>query len=93
MCPTINEGDIVIYRRTNSKKFSPKEGSIVVVKDPQDPKNLIIKRIHKANPIGLELRGDNESNSIDSRQFGLVNRNHLHGVVEAILPQSDQRSF
>ena len=69
MSPTLQQGDIIIYRPIHSKKFLPKKGSIVVVKDPQSTKTLIIKRIYEENPLGLELRGDNEVNSIDSRQL------------------------
>ena len=89
MLPTLSQGDIVIYRPINSKEFAPKEGCIVVVKDPQEPKHLIIKRVHKENPLGLDLRGDNETNSIDSRKFGLVNINYLCGIAEEIIPKRD----
>ena len=86
MNPTLHQGDIVIYRPIHSKKFSPKKGCIVVVKDPQSPQALIIKRVYKENSLGLDLRGDNERNSIDSRQFGLVSRSYLRGIVEHIIP-------
>ncbi len=89
MLPTLRQGDIVIYRPVNPSKLSPKKGWIVVVKDPQEPKTLIIKRVHNENPLGLELRGDNVRNSIDSRQFGLVSHNYLHGIVEQIIPKID----
>ncbi len=88
MLPTIREGDIVIYRPTKTHNFFPKKGSLVVVKDPLEPKTLIIKRVHKCNPLGLELRGDNDINSIDSRQFGLVNHSFLLGIVEQIIKKS-----
>lgn len=87
MLPTLRQGDIVIYRPVNPGNFSPKKGSIVVVKDPIDSKTLIIKRVHQENSLGLELRGDNEINSIDSRKFGLVNHTYLRGVVEQIIPK------
>ena len=90
MIPTLHQGDIVIYRPINSHIFLPKEGCIVVVEDPQQPKSLIIKRVHKENSLGLELRGDNQENSIDSRQFGLVNHNYLRGIVEHIIPKTNQ---
>ena len=90
MIPTLHQGDIVIYRPINSHFFSPKKGCIVVVEDPQQPKSLIIKRVHKENSLGLELRGDNQENSIDSRQFGLVNHNYLRGIVEHIIPKTNQ---
>ena len=85
MLPTLHQGDIVIYRPIIPGEYLPKKGSIVVVNNPQDPKILIIKRVHQENPLGLELRGDNEKNSIDSRQFGLVNPTSLRGVVEEII--------
>ena len=87
MFPTLREGDIVIYRPINPGKFAPKKGCIVVVKDPLASKELIVKRVYKENPFGLELRGDNPIRSIDSRQFGLVNRTLLCGVVEQIIPK------
>ena len=85
MSPTLKNGDIVIYRPTKPGDFPPKKGLIVVVKDPLDPKSLIIKRVHKENSSGLELRGDNTSVSIDSRRFGLVNYNYLCGIVEKVI--------
>ena len=89
MLPTLCQGDIVIYRPISSKEYTPKRGSIVVVKDPQELKHLIIKRVHNENPLGLDLRGDNEANSIDSRKFGLVNLDYLCGIVEEIISNRD----
>ena len=91
MLPTLQEGDMVIYRPIKPGKFSPQKGSIVVVKDPIDLTTLIIKRVHQANSLGLELRGDNNINSIDSRKYGLVNHNYLRGVVEQIIPKVNSR--
>ncbi len=87
MLPTLRQGDIVLYRPVDPENFVARQGSIVVVQNPQDSKGLIIKRIHKENTLGLDLRGDNEENSIDSRQFGLVNYNCLRGIVEHIIFQ------
>ena len=89
MLPTLHQGDIVIYRPVKPGKFSPKKDCIVVVKNPLEPKTLIIKRIHQENPFGLELRGDNAIESIDSRQFGLVSHAALCGVVEQIISKND----
>ncbi|WP_320667134.1 nickel-type superoxide dismutase maturation protease [Prochlorococcus sp. MIT 1307] len=85
MLPTLQEGDIVIYRPINSLDASLKEGCIVITQDPLDLESIIIKRVHKKTSLGLELRGDNENNSIDSRKFGLVNYNFLCGIVEQII--------
>ncbi len=89
MLPTISQGDRVIYRPVDPSKFSPNQGSIVVVKDPLDPNSLLVKRVYKKSLLGLELRGDNELNSVDSRKFGLVSHSSLCGVVEQIFPQAN----
>ncbi len=88
MRPTLLNGDFVIYKPVNQGNCFPKKGSIVVVKNPIDPEVLIIKRVKRSSPVGLELRGDNEVSSIDSRQFGLVNKNQLCGIVEQIIPNN-----
>ena len=41
----------------------PSKGCIVLVEDPLEPKNLIIKRVHQKFSNGLELRGDNENSA------------------------------
>ncbi len=85
MLPTLKEGDIVIYRPIQSNEFLPQEGTIAVVKDPINPSILLIKRIYKVISTGIDIRGDNIKNSIDSRQFGLVNRTNLCGIVEQVI--------
>ncbi len=88
MWPTLKEGDIVIYRQLSNFKSLTKSGDIVVLNDPLEPNSLIVKRIYKETKLGLELRGDNEQNSIDSRSFGLVNYSQLIGIVEEVIPNS-----
>lgn len=87
MMPTISHGDLVIYRPIKNKQFIVKEGCIVVISHPLDPKNLMVKRVHQCNKWAIDLRGDNETSSIDSRQFGVVNHQHLRGIVEQIIPK------
>ncbi len=89
MLPSLRHGDIVIYHPMKPRKSSINKGCIVIAKDPLNPKNLIIKRVHKITPLGIELRGDNEVNSIDSRQYGLVNWHDLCGVVEQIISRDN----
>ena len=86
MLPTLCSGDIVIYRPIRQGISFPKKGEIVVARDPITAKQLIIKRVYEINQFGLELRGDNEKNSIDSRQFGLINIKNLCGIVEEVIP-------
>ncbi|WP_320674985.1 nickel-type superoxide dismutase maturation protease [Prochlorococcus sp. MIT 1341] len=85
MIPTICPGDFVIYKPIKGVKFNPSEGTIVIAKDPLDPKGLTVKRILKYNNKGIILRGDNYINSIDSRQYGFIHPNNLFGIVEKII--------
>ena len=87
MLPTLHQGDIVIYRADKTSNLDIRKGLILIIRSPLDPSILIIKRLHQSNPLGLDIRGDNEHASNDSRTFGLVNHSHLHGVVEHIIPR------
>ena len=88
MQPTLFSGDFVIFRPLNcTKKISSvQEGSIVVANHPLNTPKLMIKRVHKISLEGIDLRGDNLNSSTDSRQFGLVRRENIKGVVESIFP-------
>ncbi len=87
MRPTLSPGDLVLYRPINFKSadFCLKQGCLVIVKHPLRTKTLLIKRVHQKNRFGIEIRGDNERESTDSRQFGYVKEQHIHGVVEKII--------
>ena len=85
MLPSLHEGDVVIYKPINTEKVFVQEGEIVVAKHPLEPHNLIIKRVQGNSPYGLDLRGDNCSSSIDSRQFGIVSNQFLIGIVEDVI--------
>ena len=91
MMPTIHPGDLVIYRPIKSNESYPCEGNIVVAKDPVRRNSLIIKRIYKKNSEGLDLRGDNNHASTDSRQFGIVQNHNLCGIVEQIITSKSTR--
>ena len=84
MCPTINPGDRVIFQPINRNDKQLKPGCVVVVRHPLKPQSLLIKRLIAINNSGLELRGDNEHASTDSRHFGLVNRDSLLGIAECV---------
>ena len=88
MLPTLREGDLVIYRPLKEGDKQSLQDCIVVAKDPLDQNNLIVKRVHREEHLGIELRGDNQLKSIDSRQFGLVNRTRLCGIVEQIISKN-----
>ncbi len=88
MQPTLFRGDLIIYRPFREGDPLPEAGEIVVVIDPFNPDSLIIKRVLEFHVHGLELRGDNETKSIDSRQYGIVNHKQLCGVVEQVFSAS-----
>ena len=88
MQPTLSPGDVVIYRPITPNNLYLEKGCLVVLKHPLEQETLIVKRVFQDQTWGIELRGDNERNSIDSRQFGLVDRNKLCGIVEQIIPKS-----
>ncbi len=82
MEPVLSHGDLVLYKRIRNWSNYPLEGRIVVVKNPFDGENLIIKRVYKETLYGIELRGENTKESTDSRHFGLLAKSQLYGIVE-----------
>jgi len=89
MEPTLHHGDRVTLRRTRpflgDVKRVVQPGDVVVLRHPQRPDSLLVKRLWRAEGNGLYVRGDNESASTDSSQFGQVPIGCLWGVVEAVL--------
>ena len=80
MLPSLKEGDIVFFKKYNHDKCSPKVGEIVIFKNPINNQREI-KRIKKIEEICIEVLGDNLENSIDSRSFGLVQKEKIIGIV------------
>ncbi len=93
MEPNLYSGDLVIYRPFRPSKDTLKNGCIVVVRSPLERGNLIIKRIYKHNQTSIELRGDNETSSDDSRKFGLVSLEQVLGVVDQVIPMRTKSEF
>ena len=92
MQPSINDGDLVIYKPLFSVKENlVKKGSIVVLSNPIENKTLIIKRVDLITDKGLIVMGDNNLNSIDSRHFGQVSFKYLRGIVDKVIPIDMQR--
>tara|TARA_B100001250_G_scaffold395326_1_gene400106 strand:+ start:802 stop:1071 length:270 start_codon:yes stop_codon:yes gene_type:complete len=86
MHPTIREGDLVIYKPFDPNKESLKKGYIVVLNNPLRNEELIVKRVSNKRSNAIELRGDNEQASSDSRQFGFINQTEIIGIVIKIFP-------
>jgi nickel-type superoxide dismutase maturation protease len=69
MSPTYLPGE----RLTALRRWRPiRPGDVVVVRDPRDSTQWIVKRCVAKTGSQLDLRGDNAVASTDSREFGLV---------------------
>jgi nickel-type superoxide dismutase maturation protease len=77
MLPAFEHGDRLVLAPTG--RLQP--GQVIALPDPRDATRLLIKRIRTVNDTTLEVRGDNEAASTDSRDFGLVPRAGLVGRV------------
>ncbi len=81
---TIKEGDLITYKKLNSKNIDLEIGDIVVASHPKTKKKIIIKRIHRIYQNKFDLRGDNSYASTDSREFGLIELDLIIGKVDKI---------
>lgn len=77
MLPTLSPGMIVLATRIF---LSLEKGDLVAIAHPQTGK-VLIKRIHQFKREGIDVRGDNASESTDSRQFGLISRKQIIAKV------------
>jgi nickel-type superoxide dismutase maturation protease len=82
MRPTLEPGDYVLVNRWAYHFQSPKRGDVVVVQDPEAPERFLVKRVSDTtNPSQVQLAGDNERLSRDSRAFGPVRIERIVGKV------------
>ncbi len=77
MLPTLAPGDHLLVRRTRRAHAD----DLVVFFDPGVPSRLVVKRVVAAHRDGLEVVGDNQGASRDSKDFGLVPFELLLGVA------------
>ncbi len=83
MSPTLEHGDIIFYKSASLDVEKLDTGSIVIISNPLNQKQLLIKRINGIRDRGIELIGDNEEHSRDSRHFGFININNIEGIAES----------
>ena len=80
MLPTLEPGDRLVVVRL--PPFWPLSvGQLVAVPDPRDRSRLLVKRVRSVAGGSVEVRGDNEGSSTDSRHFGLLPRRGVVGRV------------
>lgn len=80
MEPALHQGDYVLVNRVAYTFFLPKKGDIVVFRHPAT-QQLLIKRIARIAKSSYSVKGDNVSQSIDSRTFGDISRKQIVGRV------------
>lgn len=78
MMPTYVPGELLTAVR---KWRRIRVGDVVVVRDPRDPTRWLLKRCVARQGSLLDLRGDNENASTDSRTFGLVLSSRVAFIV------------
>ena len=82
MSPTLEPGYEVLVHKTRHVDV----GDIVVAKHPFRSETLLIKRVHHQSSDGrLDLRGDAEEASSDSRTLGLFDPARIVGRVTSRL--------
>ena len=84
MLGTLSEGDLITYKKINSKNPDLEIGDIVIASHPKIKSKLIIKRIYGIYQNKFDLRGDNLLFSTDSREWGLIELDLIVGKVEKI---------
>jgi nickel-type superoxide dismutase maturation protease len=78
MQPALRPGENVFVLRW----FRPRVGDIVVVRDPESPRQFLLKRLSRRTADGTwEVRADNANVGRDSRHFGPVASSLLVGRV------------
>jgi len=68
MLPELAPGDRLLVARARRLRA----GDLVVVRDPDEPPRLLVKRVVATGGAGVEVAGDNPGASRDSRHFGPV---------------------
>ena len=58
-----------------------RRGDLVAFRDPEERSRLLLKRVESVSPSGVQVRGDNEGASRDSRDFGDVPYDAVVGVA------------
>jgi len=77
MEPTLAPGDRLLVVR--ARGLHPLD--VVAVRDPSDPKRVLVKRVGAVLEDEIVLRGDNPGASTDSRSFGPVPTTAVLGKV------------
>jgi len=77
MLPSFAPGDRVLA----VEGLPVRTGHVVAVEDPRDSRRLLVKRVHRVAGASVEVLGDNDQESTDSRAFGPVSLAAVRGRV------------
>jgi nickel-type superoxide dismutase maturation protease len=66
MVPALRDGDRLLV----GPRLGVQPGAIVAIRDPRSSGRLLVKRVHGRGPDWVDVRGDNDRGSTDSRHFG-----------------------
>jgi len=78
MEPALRAGDWIVV---SSLSRPPRVREIVLVRDPRDPENVMLKRVAPVSDGACTVLGDRSEESTDSRTFGPVESGAVRGVV------------
>lgn len=78
MLPTLKPGQNVLVFTWAYLWNKPKVGDIVAI---EKDNRQIVKRIHYCSDHDINVMGDNESMSTDSREFGPITKEQIIGRV------------
>ncbi|MFP4636400.1 MAG: nickel-type superoxide dismutase maturation protease [Nitriliruptoraceae bacterium] len=84
MEPSLRAGDVLLTVPASRRMLRP--GRVVVVADPTQPGHLVVKRVRRVRPSGIEVLGDLAERSTDSRQWGPLPPGAIRRVVLARWP-------
>ena len=76
MEPALWAGDWIVVSELSRP---PRVGEIVLVRDPRDPNNLMLKRVSDVEDGTCTVLGDRPEQSTDSRTFGPVPAENVLG--------------
>lgn len=79
MSPGYRPGDRLLINRLAFVLRGPRPGEVVVVRDPECPDRLLLKRVVRVEGDRCQVLGDNAAASRDSRHFGPVSRSAIVG--------------
>ena len=83
MIPALAPGDHVLVDPRAYSGRSPREGEVLVARDPREPERVIVKRVASSEKGGILLCSDNAEEGVGSAELGLVPAELILGRVVA----------